>query len=284
MGWHVVKSDSFLSHAGTKGMKWGVRKYQYEDGSLTAAGKRRYGQHPTQPHHHLSLADQTYTGSKEDWLRIHKMQHLRNARDYLQTRDKYAERYGVDKRSFMTKREGGPKAILAARRKMNDMLTAKGLDPVFSFDGRRFDEKAFEKYVQYSFLTSSQSEPLTDEQIEELAQAARKNFGIGLDTAYRKALEKINKQIIAKKAAQNVMPTSAKEAKITAAKEAEIKAKIPASAWNERVKGNSSPSNKTNSGSKYIPSSAIKGQKEAAEREKIKNNIPASAWNQMNKR
>ena len=28
---------------GVKGMKWGVRRYQNEDGSLTPAGKKRYG-------------------------------------------------------------------------------------------------------------------------------------------------------------------------------------------------------------------------------------------------
>lgn len=33
----------FLAHFGTKGMKWGIRRYQNEDGSLTAEGKRRYG-------------------------------------------------------------------------------------------------------------------------------------------------------------------------------------------------------------------------------------------------
>lgn len=30
-----------LSHHGTKGQKWGVRRYQNPDGSLTAAGKER---------------------------------------------------------------------------------------------------------------------------------------------------------------------------------------------------------------------------------------------------
>lgn len=31
-----------LEHHGILGMKWGVRRYQNEDGSLTAAGKKRY--------------------------------------------------------------------------------------------------------------------------------------------------------------------------------------------------------------------------------------------------
>ena len=30
-----------LYHHGVKGMKWGVRRYQNSDGSLTSAGKKR---------------------------------------------------------------------------------------------------------------------------------------------------------------------------------------------------------------------------------------------------
>lgn len=32
-----------LYHHGIKGQKWGVRRYQYEDGTLTAEGRKRYG-------------------------------------------------------------------------------------------------------------------------------------------------------------------------------------------------------------------------------------------------
>ena len=35
-------NETYLVHHGIKGMKWGVRRYRNEDGSLTPAGKRRY--------------------------------------------------------------------------------------------------------------------------------------------------------------------------------------------------------------------------------------------------
>lgn len=39
----VEKYNHELYHHGVVGMKWGVRRYQNKDGSLTNAGKRRYG-------------------------------------------------------------------------------------------------------------------------------------------------------------------------------------------------------------------------------------------------
>ena len=47
-----------LYHYGTKGQKWGVRRYQNEDGSLTLAGKARYGK-PMTKKEHQKYADQS---------------------------------------------------------------------------------------------------------------------------------------------------------------------------------------------------------------------------------
>ena len=44
VGWGIkFTSDGSLSHYGIKGQKWGIRRFQEENGSLTAAGKERYG-------------------------------------------------------------------------------------------------------------------------------------------------------------------------------------------------------------------------------------------------
>lgn len=42
MGNYIIGSDGELYHYGVKGMKWGIRRYQNNDGSLTLAGKKRY--------------------------------------------------------------------------------------------------------------------------------------------------------------------------------------------------------------------------------------------------
>ena len=41
--YYVQRSPEYLEHHGILGMKWGVRRYQNKDGSLTPEGRARYG-------------------------------------------------------------------------------------------------------------------------------------------------------------------------------------------------------------------------------------------------
>lgn len=42
-GYDNLMKDDSLEHHGIKGQKWGVRRYQNPDGTLTSDGKKRYG-------------------------------------------------------------------------------------------------------------------------------------------------------------------------------------------------------------------------------------------------
>lgn len=43
MSYYIIAREDYLMHHGVKGQKWGVRRWQNEDGSLTPEGIKKYG-------------------------------------------------------------------------------------------------------------------------------------------------------------------------------------------------------------------------------------------------
>lgn len=82
--------DKTLQHHGILGMKWGVRRYQNKDGTLTAAGKKRYSAEMEKlKEEEKVLKNKQRTKAKVDRL-LKKRQELDNLKDELAGKTKNA--------------------------------------------------------------------------------------------------------------------------------------------------------------------------------------------------
>jgi hypothetical protein len=64
------QEENELAHHGIKGQKWGIRRYQNPDGSLTAAGKARYN--PNKDSARFAKTAARYANSYADYLNSRK--------------------------------------------------------------------------------------------------------------------------------------------------------------------------------------------------------------------
>ena len=81
---------SELKHWGIKGMKWGVRRYQNKDGSLTPAGKKRYSDGSTSSSS-TSKSSQTSQQPKKKTVSEMSDQELRDTVNRLRLEQDYAK-------------------------------------------------------------------------------------------------------------------------------------------------------------------------------------------------
>lgn len=82
-------TNSYLQHHGILGMKWGVRRYQNKDGSLTPAGKNRKSRQATKVLNRLSKVESD--GDRMSRMSSRQKQSLKNAKAYWKQVEKSGE-------------------------------------------------------------------------------------------------------------------------------------------------------------------------------------------------
>ena len=93
----TIESNDELMHFGVKGMKWGVRRYQSKDGSLTNAGKKLYSEQEN-PSRAMKDAHKLLSKASDYYTRVNKRNMHHDINDpWLQTKngknmDKYVNK------------------------------------------------------------------------------------------------------------------------------------------------------------------------------------------------
>lgn len=104
-----MKNDylDYLAHYGVEGMRWGVRRYQNEDGSLTALGREHYGIHD------LSVVNKDYymEGGNEYVNKVVKKKYKNINKIEKQTKKAIKKEYDNSTKSEAVKKREYEKAL-----------------------------------------------------------------------------------------------------------------------------------------------------------------------------
>lgn len=148
----MENNEEEFAHYGVKGMKWGVRRYMNEDGTLTESGKKRYRN-----------ANQSIM--KSDYYNERQVNSLpgkqrRATKKYL--KDRVQSEYEAGKKAY--KELGGKKAY--------NRLMADGPDNFVDIvNGKKVDAKTVEKIDNYIAIKGSRRAQRSDTALLVLGSA-----------------------------------------------------------------------------------------------------------------
>lgn len=143
--------SDYLIHHGIKGMRWGIRKYQNEDGSLTPAGKQRYGsaydRRNAKAEARIAKANAKVESSKTGFMKRHYIRKAENIAYANDRKNRIANAQGL--RNKLSEAYGY-KNFAASQRALGKInsrssKTVIGLQKR-KYENQAYNNKAFAKY------------------------------------------------------------------------------------------------------------------------------------------
>lgn len=117
-----LNKDNYLKHYGVKDMRWGVRRYQNKDGSLTSAGKKKYRANESDSSVTKKVKKDLSTLTGEEFKRKYQVSNTR----YMKRVDKYIDPYMNSPLAKFGKSQEKKRQIKEGKRRAKEFIKKYG--------------------------------------------------------------------------------------------------------------------------------------------------------------
>lgn len=186
----------FLEHHGIKGQKWGVRNYQYADGSLTEAGRARYYK-PTYENAMTSNDRHSAIGNNYKTKEVNRLDKLANKDinkygsklEKLERKHSIMEAKGKSDKKLLKNEEKQTKVLAKLKENMGiHTEKVKSIKDITADDGVRAYKKELKRGAITTGVGTLFAGPLGGAALVSLRNAYGKNFH-EVDRVYNNSVE-----------------------------------------------------------------------------------------------
>lgn len=127
--WIIYKDEEYLEHHGVKGQKWGIRRYQNEDGTFTDEGKKRYS--------NLDSKFKNNVYDHEYAIAVANYNNLKNGRKFYDD-DVFSKK--MREKSIKIKKDG--------EKMLNELFESGYYQKTYGFDPKKVNYGTFKDVVE----------------------------------------------------------------------------------------------------------------------------------------